>query len=324
MTLHLTERDVESVLTMDLALACVEQAQRALGLNGVNHPRRRLPVPDGMLHYMGSSVPEVDAFGMKLYATGHGAPKFLIPLYRGSTGELLALIEADWLGRMRTGAASGVATKYMARAEAQVLGLIGTGGQAYTQALAVCAVRPIRQVLVYGRDPERRTAFADALRREVSAKVEAVPEPRDVVAPADVVVTMTSAATPVFDGAWLKPGTHVNAAGSNHLKRREIDGTTVTRAARIVADSVEQAQMESGDLAAAVAEDRLTWDRVIEFTDVVCGRVSGRANAAEITLFESHGLSAWDIVTAARVYDLARARGLGHDLPLWAGRQPAD
>ncbi len=324
MPLLLTERDVETVLTLDLALACVEQAQRALGSGGVNHPRRRLPVPEGTLHYMGSSVPEVDAFGMKLYATGHGAPKFLIPLYRGSTGELLALIEADWLGRVRTGAASGVATKHMARAGAEVLGLIGTGGQAYTQALAICAVRPIRQVLVYGRDPERRAAFAAALRRDVTAAVEAVSGPRDAVAPADVVVTMTSAATPVFDGAWLKPGTHVNAAGSNHLKRREIDGTTVIRAARIVADSVEQARMESGDLAAAVAEDRLSWDDVIEFTDVVCGRIAGRDNADEITLFESHGLSAWDIVTAARVYDLALARGLGRDLPLWVDEPLAD
>ncbi len=324
MTLLLTERDVESVLTMDLALECVEAAQRALGSEGVNHPRRRLPVPDGQLNYMTSSLPGVDAFGAKLYATGHGAPRFLVPLYRGSTGALLALIEADWLGRLRTGAASGVATKFMARADAQVLGLIGSGGQAFTQAVAVCAVRPIRHVRVFGRDAARRAAFAEALQAAVSAEVLAVADPRDAIEPADVVVTMTSAASPVFDGAWLKTGAHVNAAGSNHLKRREIDGTTVARAARVVADSVEQARLESGDLAAAVTEGVLRWEDVIEFTDVVCGRVAGRGAIDEITLFESHGLSAWDIATAQRVYDLARERGLGLELPLFADTPRAD
>ncbi|MBL8095136.1 MAG: ornithine cyclodeaminase family protein [Anaerolineales bacterium] len=319
MTLLLTERDVESVLTMDLALACVEAAQRALGAQGVNHPRRRLPVPDGQLHYMTSSLPGVDAFGAKLYATGHGAPRFLVPLYRGSTGVLLALIEADWLGRLRTGAASGVATKFMARADAEVLGVIGTGGQAFTQVLAVCAVRPIKQVRVYGRDPARRAAFARSLGGALTAEVQAVADARAAIEPADVVVTMTSASAPVFDGAWLKAGAHVNAAGSNHLLRREIDGVTVARAARVVADSVEQARLESGDLAAAVAEGALRWEDVLEFTDVVCGRVPGRAAPDEITLFESHGLSAWDIATAVRVYDLARERGLGVEIPLFGG-----
>ena len=318
MALHLTEHDVTGLLSMDLALECVDQAHRALGAGGVNLPRRRLPTPGGMLHDMAASLPGRDVFGVKLYATGHGAPRFLVLLYRGSTSELLALIEADQLGRMRTGAASGVATRTMARDDARVLGLIGTGGQALTQAMAICAVRPIERVLVFGRDPERRTQFVDALGHEVTAEVVGVEAPQAAIESADVVATMTSSATPVFDGAWLKPGTHVNAAGSNHLRRREIDGTTVRRAARIVADSVEQAKVESGDLAAAVAEDLLEWPSVIDLTDVVCGRVPGRTDRDEITLFESHGLAAWDVATALALYDLALERGLGQNVPLWA------
>jgi len=323
MAFHLTEHDITGLLTIDLALAGVEDAHRALGAEGVNLPRRRLPTPGGLLHDMAASLPTHDTFGVKLYATGHGAPRFLVLLYRASSGELLALIEADQLGRMRTGAASGVATRHMAREDSRVLGLIGTGGQALTQALAICTVRPIERVLVYGRDPERRVRFAEALSREVTAVVAPVETPRAAIEPADVVATMTSSATPVFDGAWLKPGTHVNAAGSNHLKRREIDGLTVARAARVVADSVEQARLESGDLAAAVAEGRLNWEDVVELTDVVCDRVPGRAANDEITLFESHGLAAWDVATASALYEQALERGLGVEIPLFAGQAPA-
>lgn len=318
MALHLTEHNVTDLLSMDLALECVERAHRALGVGGVNLPRRRLPTPGGMLHDMAASLPGQDVFGVKLYATGHGAPRFLVLLYRGSTGELLAMIEADQLGRMRTGAASGVATRYMAREDAHVLGLIGTGGQALTQAMAICAVRPIERVIVFGRDPERRAQFGESLGRAVAAEVVAVETSRAAIEPADVVATMTSSATPVFDGAWLKPGTHVNAAGSNHLRRREVDGTTVQRAARVVADSVEQAKLESGDLAAAVAEGLVEWPAVLELTDVVCGRVPGRTDRDEITLFESHGLAAWDVATAVSLYDLALERGLGQNISLWA------
>ena len=179
---------------------------------------------------------------------------------------------------------------------------------------------PLWSGRLFGRDPERRTQFVDALGHEVTAEVVGVEAPQAAIESADVVATMTSSATPVFDGAWLKPGTHVNAAGSNHLRRREIDGTTVRRAARIVADSVEQARVESGDLAAAVAEGLAEWRSVLELTDVVCGNTPGRTEPDQITLFESHGLAAWDVATAAALYELALERGLGQTAPLWASR----
>lgn len=319
MALLLTERDVESLLTMDVALQAVEASFRALAqASAVNHPRRRLPLRDGTLHYMASVLPGHDAFGLKVYPSTRMGVQFLILLYRYETGRLLALIEGDFLGRMRTGAASGVATRYMARADSKVLGLIGAGGQARTQVQAVCAaVNTIERVLVYSRQPEKRAAFVEAMQGLVSAEVLAVDHPRAAIERADVVVTMTTSSTPVFEGAWLRPGTHINAAGSNHLKRREIDGETVRRASRIAVDMLEQAKMESGDLASAVAEGLITWESVIEFADIVNGKTPGRRSVEEITLFESHGLSAWDIATAARVYDLAMQNGVGRAVEIF-------
>jgi ornithine cyclodeaminase/alanine dehydrogenase-like protein (mu-crystallin family) len=206
----------------------------------------------------------------------------------------------------------------MARPDSRTLGLIGAGGQARTQMLAVCAVRPIERVLVYSRNAEKRAEFVRAMQPQVGARLEAVAHTRAVVEPADVVVTMTTSSQPVFDGHWLRPGTHINAAGSNHLKRREIDGETVLRCDRIAVDSLEQARLECGDLAAAVDEGLITWDAVLEFADVVGQRTPGRASADEITLFESHGLSIWDVSTAARVFELAVERGVGQTIPLFA------
>jgi ornithine cyclodeaminase/alanine dehydrogenase-like protein (mu-crystallin family) len=230
---------------------------------------------------------------------------------------MLALIEGDWLGRLRTGAASGVATRYMARANSRRLGLFGTGGQARTQLLAICAVRPIERVHVYSRSVESRAAFVAEMQPQVQAELVPVDDPRAAVSGMDIVTTMTASSQPVFQGAWIEPGTHINAAGANHLKRRELDGDAVARSGRIAVDSVEQAKVEAGDLAAAVAEDRLRWEDVLEFADIASGKTPGRASDDEITLFESQGISVWDVATAARVYELATARGLGQMIPLF-------
>jgi ornithine cyclodeaminase/alanine dehydrogenase-like protein (mu-crystallin family) len=269
---------------------------------------------------MASALPNQNVFGLKMYpATSMGA-NFLVPLYHYETAKLAALIEADYLGKMRTGAASGVATKFMARPDAKILGLIGSGGQARTQMQAICAVRPIERVLVFSRSAQKRQQFVQENQGTVAAEIVAVESAREAVGSADVVATITSSATPVFEGAWLKPGTHINAAGSNHLKRREIDGETVRRTSRIAVDMLEQAQAECGDLAAAVAEGITTWEAVLEMGNVVSGAVPGRTSAGEITLFESHGLSVWDVLTAAKVYELAIAHGVGQNIPLFEKR----
>ncbi len=318
MVLLLTERDVKSLLTMEIALDAVEEAFRGLAEgSAVNLPRRRIETEGGLFHFMASAVNSRRAIGLKAYHTGRGRVDFLIPLYSADTGQLIALIEGDWLGRMRTGAASGVATKYMARAEAKTLGLFGTGGQALTQMLAVCAVRPIERVNVYSRNAEKRAAFVAEAQPHVKAQIVAVDEPRAAVEGADVIVTMTSSKEPVFQGDWLPAGVHINAAGSNHAKRREIDRKTIRRCPRIVVDSLEQAQLECGDLIMAVADGILHWDDVFEFVDVIGGKVPGRESPEERTLFESQGISVWDVATAARVYELAKERGVGQTIPMF-------
>jgi ornithine cyclodeaminase/alanine dehydrogenase-like protein (mu-crystallin family) len=318
MVLLLTESDVRSILTMQMALEAVEEAMRGLAEgSAINQPRRRIAMPGGVLHYMASAVGSSRVFGLKAYPTFGGRVDFLIPLYDAETGKLLALIEGDWLGRLRTGAASGVATKYMARPESKTLGLFGTGGQARTQMLAICAAHPIERVHVYSRSPENRAAFVAEMQPQAPAHLVAVHEPRAAVLDMDVIATMTTASRPLFDGEWLSPGTHINAAGSNHLRRREIDSRTIQRCARIAADSVEQAKLECGDLAGAVAEGVIKWEDVFEFADVVGGRTPGRSSPDEITLFESQGISVWDIATAAKVYTAAKERGLGREIPLF-------
>ncbi len=317
----LTERDVRRLLTMEMALTAVETAFQSLARGAAsNLPRRRVVVPGGMLHLMACGLPDLHVLGLKAYATFGGPTDFLVPLYDSDTGRLLALIEADWLGRVRTGAASGVATKYLARPEARTLGLFGAGGQAETQLLAICAVRPIERVHVYSRSAERRAAFVAAMQPQVGATLVAVDDPRAAAEGVDVIVTMTTSAQPVFDGAWLSPGTHLNAAGSNLLRRRELDAATFARAACVAVDSLEQSKLESGDLVSAVAEGALTWERVVELADIVGGQQPGRTATADITIFESHGLSVWDIATAAAVYALAVERGVGQPLPIFEGR----
>jgi len=318
MVLLLTEADVRTLLTMDMELEAVEQAMRGMADgSATNLPRRRIAMEGGSLHLMASTVGSLQAIGLKAYNTFGGRTDFLVPLYDRRTGRMLALIEGDWLGRLRTGAASGVATRYMARPGARTLGLFGAGGQARTQLLAVCAVRPIERVHVYSRSAETRAAFVAEMQPQVKAELVPVDEPRQAVAGMDVITTMTSASQPVFSGEWVEAGTHINAAGVNHIRRREIDGETVSRAGRIVADWVEQARLESGDLAHAADEGRLKWEDVLEFSEVVGGQTPGRTSDEEITLFESQGISVWDVATAAKVYALAVARGVGQQIPLF-------
>jgi len=182
MVLLLTERDVKSLLTMEIALEAVEEAFRGLADgSAINQPRRRIETGRGLFHFMASAVGSRKALGLKAYGTFGGQIDFLIPLYSSETGRLLAPVEGDWLGRMRTGAASGVATKYMARPEAKTLGLFGTGTQALTQVMAVCAVRPVERVNVYSRSPEKRAAFAAGAQKHVTAQIVAVDEPRAAV-----------------------------------------------------------------------------------------------------------------------------------------------
>jgi len=319
MTLLLREADVRALLTMPMALEAVEESLRQQG-NGelALHPRRRLKLPDNaLLHYMAAGDPVHGFMAMKLYTSVRGVVRFLVPLFRSATGEMAALIEADALGQIRTGAATGIATKYLANANARAAGIIGTGYQARTQLEAVAAVRKLERVRAFGRDTERRAQFC----REMSARIGVEAEPVDsgekAVRGADIVITATSAMKIVLEGPWLSPGVHVNAIGANWAQKRELDNAAVARADEIVVDSIEQAKMEAGDLILAFANDAARWDAVRELGGIVAAKIPGRTAENQITLFKSNGIAAWDLSVAVRVYELAVARGLGQSIPLW-------
>ena len=317
MALLLNEAEVTMLLPMSLAIEAVEDAFRWQGEGKLtNKPRVRLPVPGGLLHVMPAALPEARVMGLKSYATVRGGTKFVVLLFSVESGALLAVIEADKLGQMRTGAASGVATKHLARPDADRVGCYGTGWQARSQLEAVCAVRRVREARVYGRDPERRARFAEEMAPLLGVRVVAVDRPEAAAQDASILVTITGSKTPVLDGRWIAPGAHVNAAGSNALARAELDVEAVRRAGLIVTDSLEQARLECGDLVAPLEQGVIRWEDVHELGDVVAGRRPGRRDAAEITLFESQGVAMEDIAVAVRLVARARERRVGTEIPI--------
>ncbi len=316
MTLLLRESDVERLLDMPTALAAVEEALRQHGHGQAsNQPRRRIFVPTGILHVMSGGMPAWGVMGLKTYAAVKGKVRFVVLLFSTETGDLLALIEADRLGQSRTGAASGVATKYLARPEAKVVGIFGTGRQAQTQLQAVCEVRRIQEVRAFGRNPERRRRFCADMEMVLGCPVRPADSPEQVVRGADILITITTSKEPVFDGRLVEPGQHLNVAGSNAVQKREVDDETIRRADRIIVDQVEDAQIESGDLVGPVSRGIIRWDQMNELGEVVCGKVPGRKRPDEVTLFKSNGLAIEDVAVAWKVLERARLEGAGAEVP---------
>ena len=318
MAIFLTEGDVGQLLTMDIALEAVEEAfkHQAAG-TADNSPRSRLRIEGGFFNLMAAAAPGLGVMGQKAYAAVRGGLRhFYVHLYGSDDGALLAVFEASGMGQVRTGAASGVATKYMARPDAQTVGVIGSGYQAQTQLEAVCRVRDVVSARVFSRKPERRQRFAKEMSAKLDIDVSVAGSAEECVRDADIVITITTSAAPVLEGRRLSPGTHVNAAGANHWMRREIDDETVSRAGTIVADDVEQAKTECGDLMQPIERGLLRWEDVRNLYEVVSGAVPGRTDAKQITLFASQGMALEDIAVGARLYKLAKERGVGTELPL--------
>lgn len=312
MALFLREDDIALVLRMPEVIAAVEEVFREQGLGKVvNRPRQRVSSEGTILHVMSAAVPALGVMGLKAYSSARGGARFLAMLYSTETGELLAVMEANRLGQIRTGAASAVATKYLARPDAGSIGIIGTGWQARSQVVAVASVRPIALVKSFGRDERRRTAFADELIHELGGEVAPVDSAEEAVEGVDIVITATNARSPVLFGSWLQPGMHVNAIGSNWGDRRELDTEAVGRAQRIVVDDLEQAKGESGDLIGAVEEGTIDWTRVVELGPIVAGIIPGRTSESEITLFESQGIALEDVAAMKLAYDRAKEMGVG-------------
>jgi ornithine cyclodeaminase/alanine dehydrogenase len=309
MTLYLSEQDIDGLLTPEDALEAVEGSFRRLAEGVVeNVPRRRLRLDGGMLAVMSAADLGLGVAGVKTYAAGRGGASFVIVLFDVATDELLAVIAADRIGQYRTGAASGVAAKYLARREAKSLGLIGAGLQAEMQLRAIRAALPgIEEVVVYSRTPETREAFAKA------HGVEAVEAAQEAAAQ-DVVVTITNSRDPVLRGDWVRAGTLVCAAGANRPQARELDNAVLQRAAFVCCDSVDDAKIESGDLIEPVEQGVLDWLEVHELSEVVSGQVQSRQSEDDIVVFKSNGIAAWDLAIGALAVERARERGVGREL----------
>jgi alanine dehydrogenase len=307
--LHLTESDVRRLLPMTKALELVEAGFRHLAAGqAANHPRRRLQHnSSATLHYMTAVDLATGYIGAKLYTTHPRTGAHFIVLLWAADGTPLASIEANALGQIRTGAATGVATRFLSRPDARVAGLIGTGFQARTQLEAVACVKNLSEARVFSRLEERRCKFAAEMSELLALPVLPVASAEEAVQDSDIVITATNSREPVLRGEWLSLGAHVNAVGSNQARRRELDSDAVGRAALIVTDSLEQARMESGDLIAAVEAGAAAWDQVVELAEVVAGNHPGRCQAKDITLFKSNGLALEDIAVAGYLYEQVQA-----------------
>ena len=315
MTVFLREADVRALLTMDATLAALEAAFREWAAGRAsNQPRRRVTGTTAVLATMSAALPSSGLMGFKAYTHDATGAHFWVALFDAADGRPRALIEADWLGRLRTGAASGLATKYLANREASIFTIIGAGHQALTQVLAVAAVRPLREIRVFSRDAGHRAAFAGQLGATTAVPVRPMDNLRDAIEGAEIVTTITSAARPIFPGEWLQAGQHLNVVGSNYPDRREVDGRTIARADLLVADDVDAARLEAGDLILAEREGLLSWGRVNSLRDLVAGK-TGQRQPSDVTVFKSVGLAIEDVAAGAAVLELAEPRGIGVRLP---------
>jgi len=308
-TLYLSEADVEQLLSPEDAVAAIEACFERMARGAVeNRPRYRLDLDGGKLAVMAASDLELGFAGAKVYSGFRDGARFSVLLFRADRPELAAVVDADMLGRLRTGAASAVAAKHLARPGAKSLGMIGCGRQAESHVACIRAALPaVERVVAYCRTRESLDAFC------TKVGAEAGESHRDAAAQ-DVVVTATTSPDPVLRGEWLAPGALVCAIGANDGRRRELDNVVLERATFVCSDSVEDARLESADLIEPVGAGVLDWLEVHELQEVVAGELRGRAADSDIVLFKSNGLAAWDVAAAAAVLERARGTESGREL----------
>jgi alanine dehydrogenase len=315
MALILREEDVMALLKMPDTIEALEKAFAALGEGkATNHPRIRFMEANGVMHLLAASIPTMGVMGHKTYTVFRSGMRYVVMLYSAYEGDLLAIIEADWLGSVRTGATSALATAYLARRNASTVGLIGAGRQAKTQLVGVCQVRTIRQVAVYSRRLIECEQFCNQMSQLLNIDVHPAARPREAIEDADIVITATTSPEPVFPGDWLRPGCHINAIGSNWPKRRELDQATILRSDLIVTDSRAQAFTEAGDLLIPAEAGHFDMDRVYELSGVITGTAPRRHTDEDITLYKGLGTALEDIATAGLVYRLAVEQGRGEQI----------
>lgn len=317
MALFLTENDVKRVLTVEMAMAGVESAHRDLSLGqALDTPRARSRLPQTVLHILQGALPAQGVLGYKAYTSNRSGNRFLVHLFDAATGRLRAVLEADYLGMIRTGATSGLAAKALARPDARVAGVFGAGWQAEGHVRAICAALPLERVKVFSRHADKLADFCRRLSEATGVAIVPAASAEDAVRGSDLLGTVTTAAQPLFDADWLEAGTHINAAGSNALIRQELSEATLKRCGLVCVDSVPTALAEAGDLLPLLEKGRLQPRQLVELGDILIGRHPGRQEAAQITVFESQGMAIQDLAVAVRVLAAAEAAGLGAEIPL--------
>ena len=304
MPIYLNEQQAAEFVDMLAAIAAVRDAFLAQAQGeAVNIARTRLAFGKRRLNLMAGGGRRGERYAIKSY----GSSSYHILLYAAEAG-LVAVMEANLLGQIRTGAASAVASEVMARHDAAKVGLIGAGRQARTQILALHAIGRAKEVAVFARDRDQREAFCARLAAETGLPMRAAATAKEAVKSADIVVTATNASSPVVMSEWLAPGTHVNAMGANAANRRELDPQIVMRAATVATDDVEQAKIEAAEFIDLTAEGWLDWEQVLPLHRIVGARDFHRERDA-ITLFKSLGVGLEDLAIASLVYDRAMASG---------------
>jgi ornithine cyclodeaminase/alanine dehydrogenase-like protein (mu-crystallin family) len=294
--MYVTEAQVRELLSVK---ECIEILRDAFSRDFVNVPRYRLKSTNSLLQVMSASIPSLGVMGLKAYGTTTNNASFAVLLFDEKSTALLAVFEADALGQIRTGAASGLATDLLSNRNAKIAAVIGTGYQGETQVLAIDSVRSFQEIRIYSRSPEKRKQLIERIQNQVHAKLLDCSSAEQCVKDADVICTITSSKEPVLQGKWLKPGCHINAAGSNWAIKRELDEEAVRRCGFICVDHREQSKIESGDLIPVLTDSE--WTHVAELSEVVKGK-AGRISPEEITLFKSNGIAAEDVAAAKFIY----------------------
>jgi len=321
MPILLSRENLKKIITVTDAIQAVEEGFRHYKGGHCDVPVRkemRLDENQGIFLFMPAFMKPGNVFGTKIVSVfpnnlqrGLSTIQGVYMLNDPSTGELLALMDGIFLTSLRTGAASAIATKYLARKDAAMLGIVGSGGQAAFQAAAICKVRPIREIYVYDTNSQNAREFSETASRDLKLPVTAVDSVHEAVVSADILVTATTAKEPVFDGNDLKPGTHINAVGYQGPTSRELDTITVKKA-RIIVDTYEGCMAEAGDLLVPIQKGELSKEDIYaDLGEIICGKRKGRINDEEITLFESVGFALEDLVTASAAYQKARETGVG-------------
>ncbi len=315
MALFLRDDDVAQCVTMSAMLASIENMQRQYGMGeACNLGRRKIIAEGGMLSVMGGGLFYEGVLGVKTYTVVRGSYSFHVSLYDADSGRLLCYTQANRLGQLRTGATTGVAVKHLSNGGAVEVGIIGSGGQAPTQLQAVAAVRDISAVKAFSRNEERRARFAARMTEALGTPVKATESNEEAVRGCDVVIGIAATMTPVIEGEWLKPGVTVIGAGPTTWRAGEVDELTLTRADKLFVDSLDQAPIEAGDIAAAVDKGLLNWSQLSELRHAVCGAISGRDNDSQIVYAKLMGTGVADVAAAKLAYDSAREQGLGMEI----------